>query len=113
MSEQSKHLQSEDVSQSVQVLCYRGVFYVREQKSPNLRLNSAEVVHTNSTQLDLSQESSAMYIQRIGFLYKFYCMGWKNGSLQYLHPLQHWLFRMFFYYRLGYHEGSAWKQQQR
>ncbi len=31
MSEQSKHLQFEDVSQLVQVLRYRGVFYIQEQ----------------------------------------------------------------------------------
>lgn len=52
-----------------------------------------------------------MHFQRMGFLYKLYCIGWKNASLQYLHPLQHWLFKIFFYYRIGYREGSAWKQQ--
>ncbi len=52
MSEQSKRLQPEDVSQSVQVLRYRGVFYIREQRSPNLRLTSAEVVYTNIATLN-------------------------------------------------------------
>ena len=110
MSEQSKHLQVKDVCQSVQVLRYRGVFYIREQRSPNLRLTSAEVVHTNSIRLDLSQRSSAMDVQRMGFLYKFYCMGWKNGSLKRFPLLQHWLLSIFLYYRRGYIEGSQWRQ---
>ena len=110
MSERSKRLQPEDISQSVQVLRYRGVFYIREQRSPNLRLTNAEVVHTNITQLHLSQRSSAMYVQRMGFLYKFYCMGWKNGSLKCFPVLQHWLLNIFLYYRRGYIEGLQWRQ---
>ena len=110
MSEQSKHLQVKDVCQSVQVLRYRGVFYIREQRSPNLKLTSAEVLHTSSTQLDISQRSSAMDVQRMGFLYKFYCMGWKNGSLKRFPLLQHWLLSIFLYYRRGYIEGSQWRQ---
>ncbi len=110
MSEQLKHLQYADVSQSVQVLRYRGVSYIREQRSPNLRLTSAEVVYTNSTQLHLSQRSFVMDAQRMGFLYKFYCMGWKNGSLKCFSLLQHWLLNIFFYYRRGYIEGSQWRQ---
>ena len=112
MSEQSKHLQQEDISQSVQVLRYRGVFYIR-QRSPNLRLTSAEVVNTNITQLHRSQRSSAMDVQRMGFLYKFYYMGWKNGSLKCFPLLQHWLLSIFLYYRRGYNEGSQWRQQHR
>lgn len=54
-----------------------------------------------------------MHIQRMGFLYKLYCIGWKNGSLNYFHPLQHWLFSIFLYYRLGYKQGFEWRQQHR
>lgn len=105
MNEQSKHLQLKDVSQSV-VLRYRGVFYIREKRSPNLRLTSA-------TQLNLSQRSSAMYVQKMGFLYKLYCIGWKNGSLKCFPLLQHGLLSIFVYYRRGYIAGSHWRQQHR
>ena len=66
-----------------------------------------------SKHLDLSQRSSAIYVQKMGFLYKFYCMGWKNGSLKCFPVLQHWLLSIFFYYRRGYIEGSQWRQQHR
>jgi hypothetical protein len=51
-----------------------------------------------------------MYVQRMGFLYKLYCIGWTHGSLKYLPPLQHWLLSIFLYYRRGYSEGSQWRQ---
>ncbi|MEN9518082.1 MAG: hypothetical protein RLZZ381_670 [Cyanobacteriota bacterium] len=51
-----------------------------------------------------------MYIQRMGFLYRLYCMGWRNGSLKHLSPFQHSLLSIFLYYRRGYGEGSQWRQ---
>ena len=62
---------------------------------------------------DVSQGSYSMHTQRMGFLYKLYCIGWRNGSLKCLPPLQHWLLSIFLYYRRGYTEGSEWKQQYR
>jgi hypothetical protein len=50
-----------------------------------------------------------MYIQRMGFFYRLYCMGWRNGSLKHLSPFQHRLLSIFFYYRRGYTEGFQWK----
>lgn len=54
-----------------------------------------------------------MHTQRMGFLYKLYCTGWRNGSLKCLPPLQHGLLSIFLYYRRGYSEGSKWRQQHR
>lgn len=54
-----------------------------------------------------------MHPQRMGFLYKLYCTGWRNGSLKCLPPLQHGLLSIFLYYRRGYSEGSKWRQQHR
>jgi hypothetical protein len=51
-----------------------------------------------------------MYIQRMGFLYKLYCMGWRNRSFKHLPPVQHWLLSIFLYYRQGYSEGTQWRQ---
>jgi hypothetical protein len=51
-----------------------------------------------------------MYVQRMGFLYKLYCIGWRNGSLNCLPTFQHWLLSIFFYYRKGYTEASQWRQ---
>lgn len=101
---------TEAVSQSV--LRYRGVFYLREMRSTNLRLNNTEVVHPPSdiTQIELNRINYPMHIQPIGFLYKLYCMGWKNGSLNCFSSLQNWLLSIFLYYRQGYSEGSQWKQ---
>lgn len=106
--------QPEAVPQSMRMLCYRGVFYIREMRSSNPRLTSTEVVHSlnDSTQSDVSQRSCAMHIQRMGFLYKLYCMGWRNGSLKYLPSLQHWLLSIFLLYRRGFAEGSKWRQNQ-
>jgi hypothetical protein len=53
-----------------------------------------------------------MYIQRMGFLYKLYCVGWRHGSLSYFSPTQHWLLSLFLYYRRGYVAGTEWRQQQ-
>ncbi len=48
-----------------------------------------------------------MHNQRMGVLYDLYCLGWRNGSLQYLPPLQHRLLSLFLYYRKGYSEGLS------
>ncbi|PSB28594.1 hypothetical protein [Chlorogloea sp. CCALA 695] len=115
MSEQSKHLQSKDVSQSVQVLRYRGVFYIREKRLSNLRRANAKVEYllNDSTQLEASQSNFAIPIEPMGYLYKLYCMGWKNGSLKCFPVLQHWLLSIFFCYRRGYSQGFEWRQQKK
>ena len=112
--ERSQHLQPKTVSQSAQVLCYRGAFYLREMRSSNLKLTNLEVVHlpNNSTQSDVSNWKSTMHIQRMGSLYKLYCLGWRNGSLKCFPPLQHWLLSIFLYYRRGFTEASEWRQNQ-
>ncbi|KAM3108892.1 hypothetical protein [Phormidesmis sp. 146-33] len=51
--------------------------------------------------------------ERMGFLYKLYCLGWRNGSLNCLPTLQHRLFSIFLYYRQGFAEGTGWRQNQR
>ncbi len=54
-------------------------------------------------------------VEPMGFLYKVYCIGWRNGngSLKRLPPLQHWLLSIFVYYRKGYTDGSKQRQQYR
>ena len=51
-----------------------------------------------------------MQIQRMGILYKLYCIGWRNASLKDLSPFQHLLFSIFLYYRRGFAEGSKWSK---
>lgn len=111
--QRSQHLQPKTISPSVQVRRYRGAFYLREIDSPNLRSTSLEVVHlpNNSKQSDTSN-GIVMHIQRMGSLYKLYCLGWRNGSLKHLPPLQHWLLSIFLHYRRGFAEGYKWKQNQ-
>lgn len=101
----------ESVPQSVQVLHYRGVLYIQERRLQARRTGN-EVAYSpkDITQSNVGQEDCAMHQQRMGCLYKLYCIGWKNGSLQYLSFLQHWLFSIFFYYRTGYTEGLKWKR---
>lgn len=113
MSEQARHFQPENAYSSVQVLRYRGVFYLK-QRLANLKLTSTEVGHlpnNSSTHLDINQRSCQIYMQRMGFLYKLYCVGWKNGSLKCFSAFTHWLLSIFFYYRVGFSEGSKWRQQ--
>jgi hypothetical protein len=97
MSEQSKHLHPKDVSQSVQVLRYRGVFYVREKRLSNLKRANAKVEYllNDSTELEVCYGNYAIPIEPMGYLYKLYCMGWKNGSLKCFSILQHWLLSIF------------------
>lgn len=114
MSEQSKHLQPKNVVQSVQMLRYRGVFYLREKRSPNLSLTSAKVEHLlNDSTQKISQRNCVIPNEPMGYLYKLYCIGWKNGSLQCFSVLQHWLLSIFVYYRRGYNQGLQWRQQHR
>jgi hypothetical protein len=54
-----------------------------------------------------------MDIQQMGNSYKLYCIGWKNGSLGCLTPLQHRLLSIFLYYRKGYTEATKWRQEHR
>lgn len=110
MSEGSHFLQPEDDALSVQVLRYRGVFYIRELTSTKKEFGH---LPNYTTQSGVSQRSCAMPIQQMGFLYKLYCMGWKNGSLKCFPTPQHWLLSIFLYYRKGYVEGSKWRQQHR
>ncbi len=111
MSEQSRYIQPKDVSQSVQVLRYRGVFYIPQRLSNLRRANAIEYLLNDSTQLEVSQRNCAIPIEPMGYLYKLYCMGWKNGSLKCFPVLQHWLLSIFLYYRRGYTKGFQWRQQ--
>lgn len=105
----SQHHHPKTVPQSTQVLCYRGAFYLQKMRSSNL-----EVMHlpNNSTQSDVNNWKYTMHIQQMGSLYKLYCLGWRNGSLKCLPPLQHWLLSIFLYYRRGFTEASEWRQNQ-
>lgn len=49
--------------------------------------------------------------RKAGFLYKIYCMGWRQGTLQHLSLLQHLLLSMFLTYRRGYAAGIKWREQ--
>jgi hypothetical protein len=104
--------QCEVGSQSVQMLRYRGVPYMRESQSSCPRRTSAEVAPSlkDSTLLDVGQEGCGMQRQRMGLLYKLYCVGWRNGSLRCLPLFQHRLLSVFRYYRTGYTDGFQWRQ---
>lgn len=53
-----------------------------------------------------------MQSQPMGFLYKLYCLGWRNSSTASFPVLQHWLLSLFFYYRRGFAEAAEWKYEQ-
>lgn len=53
-----------------------------------------------------------MQTQKMGFLYKLYCLGWRNGSLKCFSPLQHGLLSIFLYYRRGFAERAKWRRNQ-
>jgi Domain of unknown function (DUF4278) len=99
------------VPQSTQMLRYRGVFYRQAIQPSDSRLTSTEVVHSldHNPQLDIDQGTHTMQIQPMGYSYKLYCKGWRNGSLQHLSLLQHWLLSISLDYRNGYAEGSKWR----
>lgn len=77
--------------------------------------HTGEVVH-NTMQFnvnDVSDWSRSMQAERMGTLYRLYCIGWRNGSTQHFSPLLHYLLSAFFYYRRGFTEGANWQQEQR
>lgn len=53
-----------------------------------------------------------MQTERMGFLYKLYCLGWRNGAMQGSPALQYGLLKLFLYYRRGFEEGVEWRQEQ-
>jgi hypothetical protein len=97
---------SQFFSQPIQILCYRGLLYIRQEQQL-LRLNriSDEVTHLS----EVSQDHAARPRQ-IGFLYKLYCIGWQNGSRQSLSLLQHRLLSIFLLYRTGYTAAFKWRR---
>jgi hypothetical protein len=47
--------------------------------------------------------------ETIGYLgYKLYCAGWRQALHRHNSPIEHGLLSVFFYYRRGFAEGSAW-----
>lgn len=100
------------VPQSTRVLCYRGVFYLREtHTAPNSEPASLQIVQHHSVQSGQSNERT-MQSDRMGSLYKLYCIGWRNGSIKQFSQLQHGLLSLFFYYRRGFAEAVEWRQNQ-
>lgn len=101
-----RYLFQQTVPQSMQILCYRGVVYIQEMPLFASGQSSA-VVHSrdNGTQPAAGYESYVQQNQRMGQLYRLYCLGWRNGSLGCFSLLQHWLFSAFVNYRRGYSEG--------
>lgn len=96
----------------IEVLRYRGVYYIRETKFLNLkRTTAATPIQDNSIRLAMRYENEAEQNQRMGVLHRLYCTGWRNGSLQYLSLPQHWLFSIFLNYRRGHCEGAEWRRQ--
>lgn len=108
--------QSSSVPASVKVLCYRGVFYLRETRSnPNSKPVPLRLAQARSGSIQLEGRDGRrgrMPREQMGYLYKLYFLGWRNGSLKHSSQLQHWLLSLFFYYRRGFAEASEWKQNQ-
>lgn len=100
------------VTQLVQMLCYRGVFHIREiRSSDSKQISTVEHSQNDGTQSDVGYRSFEQQNQRMGLLYRLYCTGWRNGSLRFLPTLQHWVLNIFLDYRKGYAEGAKWRQQ--
>lgn len=106
-------------------LCYRGSFYDYPQFSVSnvhpiihcttLRAEQNDEIVHNGAQFnvnDVSDWNQSMQCERMGSLYRLYCMGWRNGSSQHFSPLLHYLLSAFFYYRRGFAEGASWQQEQ-
>lgn len=118
----AQHLKLSAVPESVRVLRYRGCVYLQEiqlvqtntSEVSNSERNQLKVVNLsdNSVQSKPSNSNSRTQVQRMGFLYRLYCLGWRNGSLKYFPPAQHRLLSLFFQYRRGFAEGDAWRQDQ-
>ena len=104
--------QREVAPQSVQMLQYRGVPYMRSNLSFCPGQTSAEVVPSpnDRMQLDVGQEECVVQPQRMGLLCKLYCVGWRNGSRPCLPPFQHRLLSTFRHYCTGYTDGSRWRR---
>lgn len=103
------------VPDSVKVLCYRGVYYLREVRTiPTSEPVPSQLalVQSRSRQLEQRKGKREMPNEQIGYLYKLYFLGWRNGSLKQFSQLDHWLLSFFFYYRRGFAEASEWKQDQ-
>lgn len=48
-----------------------------------------------------------MNVERIGYLgYRLYILGWQNALHKNLNPMQHLIYSVFYYYRLGFVESS-------
>ncbi|KAM3116173.1 hypothetical protein [Phormidesmis sp. 146-33] len=106
-------------------LCYRGVFYDYPQLAVS---NAPPIIHCTTLRAgqndeavhnearfnvnNISDSSQSMQCERMGALYRLYCMGWRNGSTQHFSPLLHYLLSVFLYYRRGFAEGVDWQQEQ-
>ncbi|NEQ26826.1 MAG: DUF4278 domain-containing protein [Microcoleus sp. SIO2G3] len=103
--------QREVARQSVQILQYRGVSYLRERQSSCPRRISAEVPHSTSgsMQLNVGQKGRVMQPQRMSLLCQLYCLGWRNSSLRCLSLFQHRLLNTFCYYLTGCADGFQWR----
>ncbi|NJK56976.1 MAG: hypothetical protein HC939_13685 [Pleurocapsa sp. SU_5_0] len=50
-----------------------------------------------------------MQVNRVGYLgYKLYRLGWQNAVHQNLDSIEHLVFKVLYYYRRGFAEGSAY-----
>lgn len=109
-----QHLQSKNSCRLMQMMRYRGVFYLREVRSSNPKSPCSRVVFllNNSTPADVSNCRCEIQNEQMGYLYRLYCLGWRNGSIKCFSLLQHWLLSIFLYYRQGFAKGTEWKQNQ-
>jgi hypothetical protein len=98
------------ISESAQILRYRGLYYVREMYSPDLSRISTPISSTKGSVWSDTAESYILQISRMGLLYKLYCIGWRHSSLKHLSALQHWALSLFVDYRKGYAAGLQWRQ---
>lgn len=106
-------LASQSAPRSMRVLCYRGVFYLREVRpAPNSEPATLRLTQEQYRSMQLDQRNRTMQDERMGYLYKLYCIGWRNGSIKHFSQLQHWLLNSFSYYRRGFAEGAEWRQDQ-
>jgi hypothetical protein len=90
-------IQPEAVPQSMQILRYRGAFYIREMRSNDNALS------------EVSQESHTKQHRSMGLFYKLYSIGWRNSSIECLPLIQHWVLSIFIDYRKGFAEGYKGK----
>lgn len=100
----------------VQLLRYRGVFYIRLVRVWPVPTGQS-VMQPLHRRLGLGADSlsigatafsiqiSSIETQAMGHLYRLYWLGWKQGSQPFLKRLHHTLLRVFFNYRRGYTAG--------